>query len=77
MVVAMCYEDLLRNGFGERTVFSTFHIEALDLCGSACPVFHFDGGILLLLQKEQALENTIQVNFEEFVAIVHGFLELS
>ena len=70
------HEHLLRDGLGQVAVLSTLHVKTLDL--GRCPslIFNLDCRVLLFLQKEQSLENTIKVNLEQLVSVVHGLLEL-
>jgi hypothetical protein len=68
---------LLRDVLRQSAVFSTFHVETLDLSHSPSPVLHLDRGILLFLQKEESLENTVQVDFKKLITIIHSFLNFS
>ena len=68
--------NLLGDVLRECTVLSTLHIKTLDLRRCACSVFDFDSRILLLLQQQEPLKDAIQVDLQQLVPVVDGFLEL-
>ena len=67
----------LRNILGKNTVLATLHIKTLDFNRCFCRFFHLDGSILLFLQEQEALEDTVEVDLKESVTLVDLSLELS
>ncbi|KAI6757344.1 hypothetical protein HG531_003169 [Fusarium graminearum] len=72
-------QKVLRNLFGQSTVFSALHIETLDfhlLDKLAILLHEVDGSILLLGLEKDTAEDIININLKQFVLLVHCFLEL-
>lgn len=70
-------KHLLRCILRHLTIFSTFHVQTLDFGSISGRIDDLDGCIFLLLQKKQSAEYAIEIDFQKFVAIVHGLPELS
>ena len=67
---------ILGDGLRQGTIFTTLHVQTLHLGRRAVAVLHLDRGILLLLQEQQSLENSVKVDLEQLVAVVDRLLEL-
>lgn len=61
---------------GQVAVLSPLHIETFDLHAGRAVLFDLDSCILLLLQKQHALEDVVNVDFEQTVSLVDELLEL-
>ncbi len=64
--------DILR----KLTIFSSDHIQSLDLQARRPILRHLHRGILLLLQKQHSRENSIQIDLQQLVPIIDMLLEL-
>ena len=69
-------QHVLRDRLGQRAVLAALHVEALDLRRGPEAILDLDRGILFLLEQEQPLEDTVEVDFEKLVAIVDGLFQL-
>ena len=67
---------ILGDGLRQCTIFATFHVQTLHLGRRAVAVLHLDRGILLLLQEQQSLEDAVEVDLEQLVAVVDCLLKL-